>query len=116
MKVPYAPAKRHAAKLRWYIILLLVSSPLIYFLIKLGMAWMIVAAPGYITMDQVEINSKADGVVDHVYVQAGQDIEAGGTVVRLFNPHLASQMVLRRAELSTLAPDELTAGSPKSIC
>ena len=111
MKVPYAPAKRHAAKLRWYIILLLVSSPLIYFLIKLGLAWVIVAAPGYITMDQVEINSKADGVVDHVYVQVGQDIAAGETVVRLFNPHLASQMMLRRAELSALAPEESTAGS-----
>lgn len=114
MKVPYAPAKRQAAKLRWYIILLMVSSPLIYFLIKLAMAWIIVGAPGYITLDQVALNSNTDGIVDRVEVAVGQNIDAGETVARLFNPQLASQMILRRAELSALSPAGAPAGTAQS--
>lgn len=114
MKVPYAPARRHVARLRWYIILLLVSSPLIYFLIKLLMAWIIVGAPGYITMDQVAINSKADGIVERVDVAIGQNIAAGETVVRLVNPQLASQMMLRRAELNALSLEDLPVGTAQA--
>ena len=111
MKVPYAPAKRHTAKLRWYIILLLVASPLIYFLIQLAMAWLIVGAPGYVTLDQVAVNSKATGIVERIDVDVGQTLSAGETMVRLYNPDLASQMTLRRAELGALQPARSMAGA-----
>jgi len=35
LRVPYAPARRKAAQWRWYVILLIVSSPLLFFLFKM---------------------------------------------------------------------------------
>jgi multidrug efflux pump subunit AcrA (membrane-fusion protein) len=111
MKVNYAPAKRRVAKLRWYIILLLVASPLIYFLIKLAMAWMIVGAPGYVTLEQVAINSQAEGVVERIPVAIGQMLAPGETIARLYNPDLASQMMLRKAELDAIQPAGIVYGA-----
>ncbi|MDA8138749.1 MAG: HlyD family efflux transporter periplasmic adaptor subunit [Desulfobacteraceae bacterium] len=104
MKVPYAPAKRYTAQMRWYIILLLVTSPLLYFLFKLSMAWLIVSAPGFISLDQIEVNSKATGIVTGIDVQVGQPLAEGQTIARLYDPDLSSQITLQRAELNALQP------------
>ncbi len=102
MKVAYAPAKRVAAQWRWYIVLLCVSSPLIYFLIKLLLAWWIVSAQGFISLARIDVNSNANGVIEKLQVHTGQQVTAGQTLAQLYNAELESQMALRKAEYTAL--------------
>jgi multidrug resistance efflux pump len=105
LKVAYAPAKRAAAQWRWYIILLCVSSPLIYFLVKLLLAWFIVGAPGFVSLARIDVNSGAAGIVTQLQVQTGQMVTAGQPLLQLYSADLATQMTLRQAEYQALRPD-----------
>lgn len=102
MKVNYAPAKRAAAQWRWYIVLLCVSSPLIYFLIKLLLAWWIVSAQGFVSLARIDVNSNASGVIEKLHVQTGQQVTAGQTLAQLYNADLESQIALNKAEYAAL--------------
>jgi multidrug resistance efflux pump len=106
LKVAYAPAKRKAAQWRWYAILLCVSSPLLYFLFQLLLAWLIVGAPGFIVLDRIAVNSTSTGTVLRLTAGVGERLTAGQTVAQLFNPEMDSQLAQYRAELDTLAPTE----------
>ncbi|PIE59088.1 MAG: HlyD family secretion protein, partial [Desulfobulbus propionicus] len=63
VKIPYAKGKRAAARWRWYIIVLIVTSPLLFLLIKILLSYLIVTAPGYLSLEKVPINSNSTGIV-----------------------------------------------------
>jgi multidrug efflux pump subunit AcrA (membrane-fusion protein) len=113
MKVAYAPAKRAAAQWRWYVVLLCVSSPLIYFLIKLLLAWLIVSAQGFVSLVRIDVNSNASGIVERLHVRTGQQVTAGQTLAQLRNADLEAQMALRRAEYTALHPAGEAADTPQ---
>ena len=102
VKIPYAPAKRKAAQWRWYLILLLVSSPLIYFLLRMGLSFVIVTAQGFISLDKIEVNSTVSGIVDNITVKPGQEISTGSVIANLHSPDLTAQRLQVEAELSSL--------------
>jgi multidrug resistance efflux pump len=115
MKVAYAPAKRVASRWRWYIVLLCVSSPLIYFLIKLLLAWFIVSAPGFISLERVDVNSNASGIIERLQVRTGQQVAAGQPLVQLRNSDLETQMALRQAEYKALRSEHIQGTSAPQL-
>ena len=108
MKVPYAPAKRQAAKWRWYLILFIVSSPLLYFLFKLILAQVLVTAQGFISLEKVAVNSTSVGTIQKLYATVGKELTSGSIIARLYNADLSSQKILLESELSALDLPEIT--------
>ena len=111
MKVPYAAAKRRAPKWRWYLILFIVSSPLLYFLFKVVFSQVVVTAPGLVTLEKITINSASTGYVDRINVQVGDTVNQGDVVVQLGSPTLDERERVLQAELnhigSSLPPSGL---------
>lgn len=100
VKVTYAPAKRRAPKWRWYLILLIVSSPLLYFLFNLVFSQVVVTAQGLITLEKIMINSSSTGYVDHIDVEVGDTVDQGRVMVQLGSPTLDERERVLQTELS----------------
>ena len=102
MKVPYAPAKRQAAKWRWYLILFIVSSPLLYFLFKLILSQVIVTAQGFVSLEKVAVNSTSAGTIQKMYAGVGEELPSGSVIAQLYSAGLSSQKIMLESELSAL--------------
>ncbi len=102
MKVPYGAAKRRQAVWRWYLVLLLVASPIIYFLLKIGYASAVTSAPGFVRQDQITIRTQTAGVIDSVEVDPPHKVEEGDPIVVLENEDLKVRQEELRSELSDL--------------
>lgn len=92
IKVPYAPPKRHAFRLRWYLILLLASSPLLYVFWGILSSWWLIEAPAYIELPVYSITAPQSAQVSAVHVQEYQHVQKGQPLLEL-----------RRAELDARA-------------
>ncbi|XOZ33170.1 HlyD family secretion protein [Halomonadaceae bacterium KBTZ08] len=92
LKVLYAPGKRAAFRLRWYLILLLVASPFLWFVGKLLMGVILVEAPGRITQPSMAIRALEPGRVAQIGVETDDQVEAGEVLVNLENPALSNQI------------------------
>lgn len=108
LKVLYAPGKRMAFRLRWYLILLLVASPLIWFIAKLAVgAWMI-EAPAQLLLPQIEIRAREPALISHVNVRSGDKVEAGQVLVDMDNPEWKQRL----QQLDALSKDVQPATEP----
>lgn len=108
LKVLYAPGKRMAFRLRWYLILLLISSPLLWFFGRLGVGYLRVEAPAQIQMPVVELRAREAGTVAELPVKAGDHVQRGQLLLRLDNPEW-------RLRIQQLQPGEVpAAGSPST--
>ncbi len=102
MKVPYAPAKRKTARFRWYLILLIVSSPLLYFLGKMLYLLFVINAPGYVTLNKIPVNASVAGVVAKIAVKPGEMVEQGDPLIILNDLRLDQREKVLQAEFQAL--------------
>ncbi len=107
VRVPYASAKRPIARWRWYLVLLLVSAPLLYLMAQILYSTMVVTAAGFVTLEKVPVNSQIAGSVCDVTVQVGEDVPPGRVLATLESAELQQRERLLRAEAAareTAAP------------
>ncbi|MCU0539528.1 MAG: efflux RND transporter periplasmic adaptor subunit [Desulfobacterales bacterium] len=105
IRVPYAPAKRALARWRWYLIVLLVSLPLLYLLVQLLSTVLFVSAVGLIRLERVPINARMAGTVERLEAHASMRVAPGQLLAVLHSPDLAQRDRLLQAELAArLAP------------
>lgn len=71
LKVPYAPAKRKPLRWRWYLILAVVSAPLVYFGLSGAYSLAVISAPASLMLKQYELRSAIAGYVKRMEVQVG---------------------------------------------
>jgi len=100
VEVPYAPGKRKVPQWRWYLILVIVSSPLIYFLSRVILTLTIVSASGVLTLEKVPMNSGTSGYVARINVDIGDEVEKGDVLLELGNPELDEKEYIIKSELS----------------
>jgi multidrug resistance efflux pump len=100
IQVPYAPAKRALARWRWYLIVLLVSLPLVYLLAQLATSVLFVSAAGLIRLERVPINAKIAGTVERIEVRTSSRVAPGQLLAVLHNAELAQREGLVEAELN----------------
>jgi multidrug resistance efflux pump len=98
MRVSYAPAKRVMARWRWYLILALVSLPLIYLVGQILHGWLIVSAPGYVTLRKIPVNSPIPGVLVDLSVRTGETVSAGAVLGRLQSADMDRREAVLSAE------------------
>src|SRR5882757_1621439 len=102
IEVPYAPGKRHLARWRWYLILLVVSSPFLFFVGKFLYSSVLIQAPGFVAQEQITVRSSSQGYVDQVFVKSLDEVREGQPVAQLVNGALATRADQLRAELKQL--------------
>lgn len=96
MKIDYAPGRRMFPRIRWYLILLLVSTPLLAFIYGLVQGSLWIEARGYVTTPTVQRLATQIGTVSEVAVTAGERISAGQLLLRIEAPKLVQRLALLR--------------------
>jgi multidrug resistance efflux pump len=103
LQVLYAPGKRLAFRLRWYLILLLVASPLLW----LGGQWLWSAlrieAAARLHVPMLQLRAFETAQISEVLVAPGQLVAAGEVLLRLDNPQWRERLALL-AEPAGTAP------------
>jgi multidrug resistance efflux pump len=115
VRVPYAPAKRSAVRWRWYLILLLVSLPLLYLVGQILYSWLVVKAPGYVSLAPIQINSSAAGQLAALPVKIGARVTSGQLLARVSSAALDRREALITAELNALASQATMADPAGSL-
>ena len=104
MKVVYGQAKRGGYKLRWYLILALVISPLIIMGYYLFRTQVLVIAPAIITSYPVTITSAESSLVAPLPTVVGNKVTKGQAIILLSDPALDEETRFIEQELLKLSP------------
>ncbi len=83
--VQYAAGRRGGFRLRWYLLLALVISPVLILLWLTSRQWLLVTAPGLLTTHPVDMIAPEQGRVAELLVHEGQRVKAGQKLLRLSN-------------------------------
>lgn len=101
VRVPYGPAKRAVARWRWYLVVVLVSTPLLYLMGQIFYTTVVVTASGFVTLEKVPINTQIAGWLSHLGVRVGEEVVPGRVLATLSSPELLQREQLLRAEAAT---------------
>jgi multidrug efflux pump subunit AcrA (membrane-fusion protein) len=82
LTVKYAAARRQLPRLRWYLLLILVTAPLVYLIARIAMGFFWDASPGFVAIPQITLKATANGRVDF-QLHEGDVTPAGGLVARI---------------------------------
>jgi len=83
VKLPYAASKRAVPQFRWFLILLIVSSPFIILLGKMLLDWLFVTSPGTVWMEKKMVNSIEAGTVEKVLYRRGEAVPPDAILLRV---------------------------------
>ena len=92
LRVLYAPGKRAAYRLRWYLILLLVAAPFLWFLGRIGWEAIVIEAPGQVVQSTTEIRALEAGRVMRIHAEEHDRVSPGDPLVDLDNPAIRSEL------------------------
>ncbi len=86
VKIPYPKAARRTGrKIGWYLILLVVLSPILYLAAGMLGSWLNLEANGRVALSQREIRATASGIVERLEVRPGEAVAAGEALARIDN-------------------------------
>ena len=86
LQVLYGPGRRVAYRLRWYLILALVSAPLVWVCSRLLIDAVLVEAPAQLSLSSLEVRALDTGIVEELPVRVGSRVKKGQLLLRLQNP------------------------------
>jgi len=104
MQVLYAPGKRLAFKLRWYLILFLILLPVVWLVGRYGLALLRIEAPALVRLPTLEVRALQPGEIRALHVQAGDHVQAGMPLVDLDNPQWRLRLSLLQARSASPLP------------
>ncbi|PWK29708.1 multidrug resistance efflux pump [Pseudomonas sp. OV226] len=93
LNVLYAPGKRMAFRLRWYLILFLVASPLLWLFGKFFYGVLVIDAPAQLLLPIQEVRSRDAARVEQVFVTVGDHVQADQLLVNLDNPEWRARLL-----------------------
>lgn len=98
----HAPVKRNVSKWQWYLLLLILLSPLIFMGVKFfGNLWF-VKASGVVAFEPVQIKAPADGYIKQVNVDKGDRVKSNQLLIKFHSPTIDKRIQLLKQELNTL--------------
>ncbi len=100
--VSYGRSRRRLAYWRWYLILLIICSSLLYFFIKIAYQAWAVQAKGFVMMPHVQVRATASGFIESLLVEPMQDIEKEELIVKLQQPSIEERKKQLQSELDFL--------------
>lgn len=100
MRVLYAPGKRAAFRFRWYLILLLVSSPFLWFVGQLLLEVARTESPARTHLPVADVRAMLTGALEKLHVQVGSSVQEGELLASMRNESLLTQKLTLEAALS----------------
>ena len=91
LNVAYAGSKRAAYQFRWYLLVLLVTSPIALVLWLFLFPKVSIVAPGIVTSEPLTIRAPYDGVIKSVHVSKAMNVEQAQDLIILSNTELEAQ-------------------------
>ena len=107
--VKYAKAKRGGFRGRWYMLLLLVTAPVILMLWLLTRPYLFVLAPGIVTTEPLEVRAPQRGMISEILVSQGMYVQENEPLLILEDTLLDAQITelkRQRAKLDVSLDDE----------
>ncbi|MDF1643189.1 MAG: HlyD family efflux transporter periplasmic adaptor subunit [Pseudomonadales bacterium] len=111
IKVQYHTARRITVRWRWYLILFIVASPLVYFLATILQTVFIVEADGYIQLDQIDIHSPTNGQIDQLHISTQDSVVAEQILIKINNLALSDRQTRVQNEILVLERQKLVDGT-----
>jgi multidrug resistance efflux pump len=111
--IEYSPAKRHLAKWQWYLLVLVILSPLIYFLSALLIDSLVVTASGYISYDNIAVRAPENGYIKNILIKEGQQIKLGQCLIKIDSPVLNKELIHLKKELDQLKKIQSNTENPE---
>ncbi|MGF1909248.1 biotin/lipoyl-binding protein [Vibrio kasasachensis] len=105
MRIMYGQAKRSGYRLRWYLILGIVISPLLFIAYYLFYNQVLITAPGIVTSYPLTITASQSAIVEELKVKVGVDIGEGQTLLSLKDKSLLKEVRFLQAEIAKLSTD-----------
>ena len=90
----YAPAKRIAFQMRWYLLLTLILSPLVFFVWHMLNDKVLVTADGILTTEPITLDASQNSFVDTVLVKGGDKVEQGQVLIKLSSPEIEKEIAI----------------------
>ena len=104
--IQYGAARRPTPRLRWLLVILIASSPLIYLAWIMLRGGLTVDASGVLAYETTRAGAMVSGVVSEVLVEENDTVRAGDPLVRLENPEIRGRIRHLRAELERIRADK----------
>ena len=102
MKIPYPPERRKPPLWRWYALLGLFLSPVIYFAWTLLVPHLSVQAPGFVRMPLYRIEAPESGRIVMLNAKEGEKKAEGTLLLRLENPVLERSVAALKEQIAAL--------------
>ncbi len=107
MKVVYGKTKRGGYRLRWYLILAIVISPLLFMAYYLFRTQVLISAPAIITSNPLTITATQSAIVETVPVEVGAEIQLDQPLVSLRDNALNKEIKFIEEELLKLSEHQV---------
>lgn len=104
----YAPIKRKLPKWQWYLLALIIFSPLFYLLSKWMISLLFVTASGHIISDSIDIRAPYDSYVSDVSVRLANNVKQGDPLITLNSPALNAQIASLQTNVAQLKMHQST--------
>lgn len=94
----YGQGKRTPPKLRWFLVIGLISIPLVYLIYMLLDETILAEFKGVVEFDTVKIRAPDAGYVETLYVEEGQYVKRGQALLQFKSPKLDTELVYLNQE------------------
>lgn len=102
LRIPYAPAKRVFPKWRWYLVVLIVCSPLVYILLRICGSLFVSTSSGIIALEKINITSPQITTIESVLSTSGALVKKGQVLFILKFDSQIEKLDLLKAEREAL--------------
>lgn len=88
LAVTYGSGSRTPPRLRWILLVLLISLPLLFLIFKLAKEYVFVSFSGLVVFDTITIRAPGSGYIESLSVKVGQEVRPGDLLLRFKSPSL----------------------------
>lgn len=114
IKIPYGNAKRIFPQLKWWLVLIIIALPFVYFSGKIISEWLFVRSPGTIYLEKVVVNANEGGTIESIAGKRGDMIAPNSlllTYKKIIPTGRLEQIALLEAEKNALVTGNIGGGT-----
>lgn len=106
---PPTSMKRHVSRWQWYLLVIIILSPFIYFIIKFSGEKVFVTAQGQVRSESITLRAPKHGYIDSIAVDDGEQVKVGQTLIHFVSPATKENISYLKQELTALKNLKLAA-------
>lgn len=103
LKVNYGAPRRVPPKIRWILLVLLLSLPLLYVIFNVIQHYLFIRFPGQVIFDTYTVRAPDDGYIAQLYVKVGEKVQPQQPLLWFNSPELDIKINYFKKELKTLS-------------